>query len=699
MGVAGAILAITVWTQGWLKTWEDQTWDWRASVSAEPGPNTDEIVVILLDQNSLDWARRENGLSWPWPREVYSVIIDYCRRAEAKALAFDVLFSEPSTYGVEDDKAFGRAIAAFGGFTGSVFLERTTGDDTAWPDALPVTVLNIEKFANWLAQADTAEMTFPRASLPILDLAKNAAVLANVNMTPDADGIYREIKLFGIFDNRPLPSLGMGIYLAAHPETPVKIIPGEMAVGKRKIPIDRKGNAVLRYRGPSGTYRSFSAAAIIQSELRIRNRQTPTIRDANTLKDKYVLFGFSAPGLFDLRSSPVDGVYPGVEIHATVLDNLLSGDFIKRAPIWMTLGAVMAIALACGVLASLFRRPFGNAAVSFGFLAAPVFICTVFYVKGIWLPMVVQELAVLLTITLGLGVNYTIEGRQKRFIKNAFKQYLSPAVIDQIIRHPERLKLGGERRMLSIFFSDIQGFTSISEGLDPEDLTLLLNDYLTAMTEIIHQEGGTVDKYEGDAIIAFWNAPLEVPDHAVRVVTAALRCQKQLSEMAPDFKNRIGRDMFTRIGINTGLAVVGNMGSHSRFDYTMLGDAVNLAARLEGSNKQFGTATMISESTCAMMNDRFPVRELARLTVVGRTAPVTVYEPMLEDQYETKKAMLETFNKGLRLFYKGEFDAAAEAFSVIRKQDTAAAAYAEKCLEMQAHPPENWEGVWVMGFK
>jgi len=699
MGLAGAILSITVWTQGWLKTWEDQTWDWRASVSAEPGPATDEIVVILLDQNSLDWAKNENGLSWPWPREVYSVILDHCRRAEAKALAFDVLFSEPSTYGVEDDKAFGRAIAAFGGFTGSVFLGRTAGDDTVWPGVLPVTGLNIEKFAEWLAQADTAEMTFPRASLPILDLAKNAAVLANVNMTPDADGIYREIKLFGIFDKKPLPSLGMGIYLAAHPETPVKIIPGEMAVGKRKIPIDRKGNVVLRYRGPSGTHRSFSAAAIIQSELRIRNGETPTIRDANTLKDKYVLFGFSAPGLFDLRSSPVDGVYPGVEIHATMLDNLLSGDFIKRAPIWMTLGTVMAMALACGVLASLFRRPVGNAAVSVGFLAAPVFICTAFYIKGIWLPMVVQELAVLLTITLGLGVNYTMEGRQKRFIKNAFKQYLSPAVIDQIIRHPERLKLGGERRTLSIFFSDIQGFTSISEGLDPEDLTLLLNDYLTAMTEIIHQEGGTVDKYEGDAIIAFWNAPLELPDHAVRVVTAALRCQKKLSEMGPAFINRIGRDMFTRIGINTGLAVVGNMGSHSRFDYTMLGDAVNLAARLEGANKQFGTATMISESTCALMNDRFPVRELARLTVVGRTTPVTVYEPMPEEQYEAKKAMLETFNKGLRLFYKGEFDAAAEDFSRIRKQDPAAAAYAEKCLEMQAHPPENWQGVWVMRFK
>ncbi len=229
-------------------------------------------------------------------------------------------------------------------------------------------------------------------------------------------------------------------------------------------------------------------------------------------------------------------------------------------------------------------------------------------------------------------VNYSTEGRQKRYIKNAFKQYLSPAVIEQLISHPERLKLGGERRELSIFFSDLQGFTSISEGLSPEELTALLNEYLSAMTDIIQEEGGTVDKFEGDAIIAFWNAPLDLDDHALRAVRSALRCQESLARMRPAFRERVGKDLYMRIGINTGPAVVGNMGSHSRFDYTVLGDAVNLAARLEGINKQFKTYTMISQATLEQMADAFPVRELSRVAVVGRKEPVTVYEPMFEEE-------------------------------------------------------------------
>jgi adenylate cyclase len=315
------------------------------------------------------------------------------------------------------------------------------------------------------------------------------------------------------------------------------------------------------------------------------------------------------------------------------------------------------------------------------------------------LPLIVQETSVVLTIACAQVVNYATEGRQKRFIKNAFSQYLSPAVIDQLIQHPDRLKLGGERRVLSIFFSDLQGFTSISEGLAPEDLTALLNDYLTAMTDIIIEEGGTVDKYEGDAIIAFWNAPLEVPDHAVRIVRASLRCQKKLAEMRPAFRERIGKDMFMRIGVNTGPAVVGNLGSHTRFDYTMLGDAVNLAARLEGVNKQFGTYTMISESTKEMMGNAYAIRELARVAVVGRKEPVVVYEPMYSEEYEARRETLETFGKGLNLFYQGQFEQAGEIFSTVKSLDPAAAAYEEKCSTLAGSSPENWQGVWVMTSK
>ncbi|MEW5816935.1 MAG: adenylate/guanylate cyclase domain-containing protein, partial [Spirochaetota bacterium] len=317
----------------------------------------------------------------------------------------------------------------------------------------------------------------------------------------------------------------------------------------------------------------------------------------------------------------------------------------------------------------------------------------------LWTPVVMLEVAVMVTLVGSGLVNYATEGRQKRYIKNAFRQYLSPDVIEQLIAHPERLKLGGERRELSIFFSDLQGFTGLSEGLSPEELTALLNDYLSAMTDIIQEEGGTVDKYEGDAIIAFWNAPIEQADHAVRAVRAALRCQSKLKELRPDFKKRVGKELFMRVGLNSGPAVVGNMGSKSRFDYTMLGDAVNLASRLEGINKQFNTYTMISQATLEKMGNTFPVREISRVAVVGRKEPVVVYEPMFMEEYRERQEFFKVFAEGLKLFYAGRFEEAVKLFSGVFEQDPVAAAYAVKCKDLIANPVEDWKGVWIMTSK
>jgi adenylate cyclase len=699
IGITGALVALSFWRFGWLNVWESKTWDFRASIMAKPGKATDNIRLILVDQNSLDWAKTENGWNWPWPREIYSAILNYCRRNGAKAVAFDVLFTEPSIYGIEDDAAFGKAISEFGHFAGAVFLGEKSGSDTTWPAGVPAPEFKVIGLDKWLNPANSKNIVFHRATMPIQELAKNAAVLSNVHLDPDSDGIYRSIKLFCVFDNNILPTLGLGAYLAVNPDVRMKIESGNFMVDEKIIPIDGQGNALLNYRGISGTHKAYSAAAVLQSEIRFLRGEAPTIQDENAFKDKYVFFGFSAPGLYDLRSSPVDGVYPGVEIQATMLDNFLSNDFMRRSMTWLTITIVFVLALACAFSASVFSSPGGSVAVGFVFFSIPVFVSFGTYPHGLWVPLVVQETSVAITISLALVVNYATEGKQKRFIKNAFQQYLSPAVIDQLIQHPERLKLGGERRILSIFFSDLQGFTSISEGLDPKELTALLNDYLSAMTDIIHEENGTVDKYEGDAIIAFWNAPLEVPEHAVKAVRAAVRCQQVLAEMRPGFKERIGKEMFMRIGINTGPVVVGNMGSHTRFDYTMIGDAVNTAARLEGANKQFGTYTMISQFTRDMLGVIFMVRELARIAVVGRREPVVVYEPMIAEDYDARKDILDTFSQGLQLFYKGEFPQALEKFSTVRESDPPSAAYAKKCQEIMEALPEDWQGVWVMDSK
>jgi adenylate cyclase len=296
-------------------------------------------------------------------------------------------------------------------------------------------------------------------------------------------------------------------------------------------------------------------------------------------------------------------------------------------------------------------------------------------------------------------LNYATEGRQKRYIKNAFQQYLSPAVIEQLIQHPERLRLGGERRELSVFFSDIQGFTTVSEKLTPEELTSLLNEYLSEMTDIIQEEGGTIDKYEGDAIIAFWNAPLDLEDHAERAVRASLRCQARLAELRSSFADRVGAEIRMRVGINTGPAVVGNLGSRSRFDYSMLGDSVNLAARLEGINKQFGTYTMISEMTRTAMGHVYPCRELSRVAVVGRNEPVRVFEPWLPAAYEEAKERLQHFEEALQLYYDGEFEKAEGLFREIADRDRPAAIYADRCRALAQEPPAEWSGVWTMTEK
>ena len=436
----------------------------------------------------------------------------------------------------------------------------------------------------------------------------------------------------------------------------------------------------------------------MQSGLKIIEGNKPGM-DLSIFKDAYVFLGVTAPGFKDLRPTPLQRDYPGVELHATMLDNLLSGDFLKEVSLYIVILWTIGFCMAAGISVRMLSKGFHDAIAAVIFLSVPFILGCIYYQSNYWMPVAATSTGIFFAIFTSIIVNYTLEGRQKRYIKNAFKQYLSPAVIERLVENPDKLALGGELREMTIFFSDIQGFTSISERLSPPELTALLNDYLTAMTDIILAEGGTIDKYEGDAIIAFWNAPLDIPDHAKRAVRAALKCGRKLMELRPGFKARIGRDIYARIGINTGQVVVGNMGSNQRFDYTFLGDAGNLASRLEGINKQFGTYIMISEYTLAQLDDEFAARELSQVRVVGRTEPIRVYEPMFKDDCEVRAGSLKTFAEALQKFYSGDFKDALELFKIIKDEDPAARAYAEKCLTLINEPPEHWHGVWVMSEK
>lgn len=695
IGVAVFLATFLIWTKGWLETWEHRAWDLRAKTFAEPASARDDIVLVLVDQNSIDWTS-ENNIPWPWPKEFYGALLSFFERGGAKSVTFDILFDGDSALGVHDDLTFGQQIALNRGTVLATFLGKTAGPHTVWPESIPPSPWPTEAFTN------AFKPTFPvaqRSVFPIPELSGPATLLGNIQAAPDADNIFRRIPLFAEFDGHLVPALGLAAALATDPEATIQFRRGHVQIDERSIPVDPQGNAILRFHGPFRTFSTFTAASILQSEIRLREGQGNPVVDPSEFKDKYIFVGYSAPGLFDYRPTPMGGTYPGVGIHATLLDNFLSERFMQKVPVGMTL-FLLALICAGGGIGLTFAGNTWAGAVSlvvlFGF---PVAIASWAYAIGWWLPLVVLQSGAVMTAGSALITSYTIQGRQQRFIRNAFQQYLSPAVIEELVRSPDRLKLGGEYRELSIFFSDLSGFTTLSEGLEPAQLTALLNEYLTAMTDLIMAGKGTIDKYEGDAIIAFWNAPVNVPDHPVRAVRAALLCQKKLAEMRADLKTRFGSALHMRIGINTGAAIVGNLGSTMRFDYSMLGDAVNLAARLEGVNKAFGTETLISGSTREAIGEAFQVREIARVAVVGRRQPVTLYEPMFEEEFALRKDSLAIYGQGLELFYQGQFSAATGILEKIKNEDPCAAALIKQCQKLILHPPLQWKGVWKLTEK
>lgn len=703
--LAGALAAACAGALDWgglAARWDNPMSDWRARLLAKPSAATEQVKLVLLDQSSLDWASKEMGLSWPWPREVYGPLLDYLKRNGAKSAVFDVLYTESSAYGVADDEALGEAAGRFGEFVGAVFLGHQADQATSWPNGVKPNPMRVEGLEAWLERHPVAasEMVSAGAAFPVPELSKNAAWLANVREVPDGDGVFRRVAPFRIFDGQVLPSLGFAGWLAGMRAVEVKATmeDGALIVGGRRIPLDDSGRMILKFRGKSGTHQTFSAAGVIQSELRLQEGGTPPIEDGSAFRDAHVVFGFSAPGLKDLRSSPMGGDYPGPEMYATMLDNLLAGDFLRDVPA-MAVGLwVLLLALLAGAIAASARNGWQSGLAALVLIPLPTLAGLAAWQAGFVLPVAGATAGVGIALLGGAVVNFVLEGRQKMFIKGAFKHYLSAEVIEQIMRDPGSLKLGGERRELTIFFSDLQGFSSISERLGPEKLTKLLNDYLSDMTDIILEEGGTLDKYVGDAIIAFWNAPMAQPDHAMRAVRAAVRCQEKLTARRAEFEERTGAVLKMRIGLNTGPVVVGNMGSSNRFDYTMLGDAANLASRLEGANKALGTYMMVAESTWLQTAGAFPGRELGHLRVVGRKAPVRVYEATGMEGAATSDAE-KAFEAALAQVRAGRWIEAAEAFEKLG-DEAAAKTYAAKCSVLAAAGPDAaWDGIWSLTEK
>jgi adenylate cyclase len=708
---------------------ENKTYDLRIRLLAGFSRPSDEIIVIVVDQDSLDWALRERGWSWPWPRKAYGELLDYLNLGGANSVAFDIIFSEPSVYKEEDDEAFLRAEEEFGRAVQVVMISSQSRSVVSWPPGPEKPVFEPEGFGGFLesfgrgggADKVGGGSRLSGALFPIQGIRDGAAALGCATGFPDSDNVIRRLRLFTLFDGKAVPGISAALLLVSGHDKNISFDPKNSSIqwGSFSVPVDKNGTSLLRFHGELTRYIPYSAKNILQSSEAYMSGEEPAL-PLQDFKGKYVFVGLYAEGLYDIFNTPISSVYPGMGAHITMLDNLLNGNFIRESREWINLLVLFGIVALTVALCLFHRGLILPAAITvLEVLAVIAAAFAAYQWRSLWIPMVVYFAGIITAFIIANLYNYVTEGSQKRFIKLAFSQYLSPKVIEQIIADPDQLKLGGEKREMTAIFTDVRSFSTITEALgDPGKLVELLNHYLTRMSDIILENQGTIDKYEGDAIIAFFGAPAYMQNHAILACRSAVQMKKAEPHINREalekglltdavlemmIKKGILRNvndtcpMFTRIGVNTGDMVVGNMGTSSKMNYTVMGNAVNLTARLEGVNKQYDTGgILISEYTRDRIGDEFILRPLSRARVVGINAPLRLYE-LLDIRADAQPALLDmvkNWEHALALYEQKDFTAAGNIFQAIFQRnnaDFAAKKYYDRCYTYTVSPPDDKE--------
>ncbi|MBL8756476.1 MAG: adenylate/guanylate cyclase domain-containing protein [Planctomycetes bacterium] len=611
---------------GLLERLETVTLDARhASGLGRKSPQT-KIVVAWIDQESMDHVEKA-GAPWPWPREIYGQVLEHLRAAGARAVAFDLLFDQHSL--AEDERAFAGVLAAG---TGDALAMKFVGYRDGGRDAAENAAM-----AGKCLDLPTARVLAARPRerglvLPLAEFTAGAERLGFVNITADADGTFRHYDLLRPWGPpgepaRLVPSLALATALAAFPERAPEWTDGGLRLGvdQSQLPIAADARLLLNLRGPAFTFQPVKFVNILESIVRADDGKPP-LYPPETFRDAIVLVGVHAEGLEDAHPTPLDPHLPGVELHATALDNLLAGDVLVESRTDLLLAGVAA-AVATAVVFALAGVAWPTlvlGVLALAFLAAAAWAWSALLVLPVAAPLVGGGTATGLSFLWKL----VVEGRQKREMRRAFQSYLAPEVLAEVLADPNALRLGGETRDVTLFFTDLQGFTSLAEKSEPQQLVAFLNDYFTRMCAPVLAERGVIDKFIGDAIMAIFGAPVPAADQGRAAVHAALAALQTSASIADELRARGLPPIATRIGVHRGQAVVGNMGSSSRFDYTAIGDTVNLAARLEGANKAFGTHCLVSETAWADAAATVLGREVGRIAVVGRKEPIRVFEPL-----------------------------------------------------------------------
>ncbi len=562
------------------------------------------------------------------------------------------------------------------------------------------------------------------------------------NAQQDSDGTIRKASLFFRTGNRIgtsfIPSIALQTYLVAtgyranveinvdpeHPEqktlTKFQIVDPnkdpEEVIGN--VPVDAQGRMFINYAGGKNMYPYLPAKELFNGketamvsqaewnpETKMWNSREFEVKKADFIKDKSFIFGATAIGVYDLRVTPFEKNYPGPETHVSTLGNLFEKNFLKIHP-----DEHIRMLWALAIFGFLLTWAISHTSAIPGFLitiASMVLIVIVdqfFLRKGFLVTMTLPGGLVVVLYIFLFFYKYLTEERKKKHLRSTFSKYVSPAIVDEILKDPENIELGGKKQRMSVFFSDVRGFTTISEKLDPRELSDVLTKYLTPMTQIVFANKGTLDKYMGDALMAFFGAPLVFDDHAKCACRTALQSLKKLKELQAEFKAQGLPEIDIGIGINSAEMSVGNMGSDIVRSYTVMGDAVNLGSRLEGINKEYGTRVIISQFTYQDVKDTFTCREVDLVRVKGKNEPVRIYELMCEGQPDPQTGeLLQHFRAGYELYHAKKFAEALESFQkamTIRPEDGPSELYVERCTEFQqTPPPENWDGVFVMKTK
>ena len=668
-------------------------------------PPSPAVVLALVDEKSLDTEGR-----WPWPRSKFADLVDVLSHDGARVIGFDVGFLEPDE-NPQNDLAFANAIKhSSAAVVLGYFFHMSEADLDYRIEQQEIDQqlkrINASKYPLILYRERTTNFgPFFRAYAPKSNLAmftEAAASSGYFNLGNDQDDVIRWMPLMIQGGEDLFPSLAVlcAWHYLGKPQLIVNVgrygVEG-IKMGERYIPTNERGQMLINYLGPVKTFPSYSVSEILSGKL-----------PKGIFKDKIVMVGATATGTYDMRSTPMSPVYPGPEIHASVIDNILTQNFLTK-PNWSKsydLIAIVILGLLIGIALS-HMGAFKGLIFAAGLFVLHMLITRWLFVHmGAWLNLVYPLLA-LSTTYIALTVYYYVtEERERQKIKGAFTHYVSAEVIDTMLADPARLKLGGDEKVLTVLFSDLQGFTAASERYTPTQMIELLSEYYALMTEQVFAYGGMLKEYVGDELMAIFGAPVEQADHAKQACAAALAMRENRAALRAEWAKLGHPYLYARTGINSGLMLVGNLGSKYRFAYGVLGDHVNLGSRLEGLNKAYQTEILIGENTAELIAGDFLLREIDMVQVVGREQAVRIYELLGKSgtslPSEQEKAY-SSYAAGLEAYRRQSWDDAIGLFSEslsLWKGDGPSLTMLERCeIYQKTPPPENWDGVFEALYK